>query len=148
LFFKSRIREIREIAKSLQIALLEVIEVVESSTQDGDDFVDFRAVHAEFGVALTQGVESLVLFQTVALEAKALRQLLDLGPQDEMEVFLAEVALTLRAVDGAVLSRFEQLEYELALALWTFEDFGQHREDVAPFGVRLSSRNVDLDGPV
>jgi len=50
-------------------------------------------------------------------------QLLDLTHQDEVDVLLAEVALALRAVDGAVFSVFNEVENELSLALRTFEDF-------------------------
>src|SRR5204863_1590656 len=70
--------------------------------------------------------DGFVLFEAVALEAEALGQLLDLADQDEVDVLLAEVALALRAVDGAVLSVFNEVENELSFALRTLEDFGKH----------------------
>ena len=45
------------------------------------------------------------------------------------EDFFAEVAFALRAVNGAVFGRFDQLENELSLALRALENLGQHRFD-------------------
>ena len=106
------------------IRMLQSLEVGERLAQNVDHLVDLGAVEPELGVAVGHGVDSLVFFKTVALEAEAFGQLLDFGEEDEVDVFFAEVAFALGAVDGAVRSRIDQFEYELSLALRALEDLG------------------------
>ena len=84
--------------------------------------MDFGAVEFEFGIAVGHRVDRLVFFEAFAFEADAFGQLFDLRDEDEIDVLLTEVALALGAVDGAVLRRLDELEYELSFALRTFED--------------------------
>ena len=102
----------------------ERVEVGQGAAEDGHHLVDLRAVDAELGVAVAQGVDRLVFFQAVALEAEALGQLFDLADQDEVDVFFAELALALGAPDRAVIVRFDQFEDELSLALRALENLG------------------------
>jgi hypothetical protein len=104
--------------------------------------VDLRAVDAELGVAIGQGVDRLIFFEPVALETEALAQLVNFGEEDEVDVFLAEVALALRAVDRAIVGRFDQFEDELSLALRAFEDFREH--DLI---LKISTRILAPNGP-
>jgi len=101
-----------------------VNELGDRFAEDVNDLVDLVAVEFQLGIAVGHGVDRFVLFEAFALEAKALGQLLDLGDEDEVEVLLAEVALALRAVDGAVVGILDELENKLPLALRTLENFG------------------------
>jgi hypothetical protein len=106
------------------IRLLEGVEISERFPEDVDDLVDLGAVEMQLGVAVGQGVDSFIFFEAVALEAEAFGKLFDFGEDDEVDVFFAEVAFALRAVDGAIFSRFDELEYELPFALRTLENLG------------------------
>src|SRR5205085_7551929 len=124
--------------------LLERVEVGQGAAEDGDDLVDLGAVEAKLGVAVAEGVDRLVLFQAVALEAEALGQLLDLADQDEVDVLLAEVALARRAVDGAVRVRRDLFKNELSLALRALENLGQQAFNLGAIVARFD-RNSRVD---
>ena len=64
--------------------------------------MDLAAVESQLGVAVAHRVDRLVFFEAIALEAKAFRELFNLGDENEIDVLFAEVAFALRAVDGAV----------------------------------------------
>ena len=128
------------------VVLTQGLELGERLPEDGDDLVDLAAVDPHLGIAIVHGVDRLVLLQPVALEAEALRELLDLGDEDEIDVLFAEVALALRAVDGTVLGPLHQLEDELALALRALEDFRQHESIVTlKRGLRKPNRTEEWE---
>jgi hypothetical protein len=104
--------------------VFEGIEIGEGLAEDVDDFVDLGAVEVKLGVAVGHRVDGFVFFQAIALEAEALDELLDLGHEDEVDVFLAEVALALRTVDGTVLRTFDQFKNKLSLASGTLKNLG------------------------
>jgi hypothetical protein len=106
--------------------LFERVELGHGFAEDVDDFVDLGAVEAKLGVAIGEGVDGFVLFQPFALEAEPFAQLFDLADEDEVEVFLAEVALALRTVNGSVFGILNELEDKLSLALRTLENLGKH----------------------
>jgi len=106
------------------IGLLQCVEIGERLPKDVDHLVDLGAVEAELGVAVGHPVDGLVFLEALTLEAKAFGQLFDFGEEDEVDVFFAEVAFALRAVDRAILGRLDQFEYELSLALRALEDLG------------------------
>src|SRR5206468_4358932 len=113
--------------RSLTVGLLQCVELRERAPEDVDHLVHLAAVESQLRIAVSHCVDRLIFFQTFALEAQALDELFDLGDQDEADVFFTEVALALRAVNGAVFGRLDELENELSFALRTFEDLGQHR---------------------
>src|SRR4051794_749208 len=106
------------------VVFFERVELRDRLAKDADDLVDLGAVQLQLRVAVGHRVERFVLFEAFALEAEALAQLLDFGDEDEVEVLLAEVALALGAVDGAIVNVLDELKNKLPLALRTLENLG------------------------
>src|SRR5438067_13692544 len=106
------------------VLLFERFQLGHGFAKNADHLIDFGAVELQLRIVVGHRVEGFVFFEAFALEAEAFGQLLDFGDEDEVEMLLAEVALALRAVDGAVVGVLDELKNKLPLALRTLKNFG------------------------